>query len=402
MSWRPVFVLCVAEALSMAGFSTYPALLPALRAAWGMTNTEAGLVGGAFFGGYMLAVPVLVGMTDWTPPRRIYLVGCALLAAGAAGFAFVARGVLSAAVMQVVCGAGLAGTYMPGLRELSERVHGPRQGRAIAFYTSTFGIGTSFSLLLTGFVTHVAGWRAAFLVAAAGPVGAAALLLLALAPRAHVVVSEPRRLFDFTPIYRHPAAAGIIAGYAAHCWELFALRAWMVAFFAFLGGAHPGTWGMRWGGPALAAAINLLGPPSSILGNEAAAGRRARAITIVMVASAICAVAAGLGAWLPAAIAVVLVTLYFVAIMSDSAALTAGLIEVVPQEARGGAMALHSFAGFAAGLVAPLAFGFLLDVMGGEEHPIAWAVAFASLAIISTCGAIWVSSGFRKNARTVA
>jgi MFS family permease len=176
----------------------------------------------------------------------------------------------------------------------------------------------------------------------------------------------------------------------------------MVAFFAFLAGAHPGAWSMRWGGPALAAAINLLGPPSSILGNEAASGRRARAITLVMAASAICAMAAGLGAWLPTAIAVILVTCYFVAIMSDSAALTAGLIEVMPAEARGGAMALHSFAGFAAGLVAPLAFGVLLDVMGGEGHPIAWAIAFGSLAIISSCGAILVSAGFRKTARLAA
>lgn len=394
MSWRPVFVLCVAEALSMAGFSTYPALLPLLRSTWEMTNTEAGLVGGAFFGGYMLAVPLLVGLTDRIAPRRIYLVGCALLACGAAGFALAARGVVSAAAMQVICGAGLAGTYMPGLRELSERVHGPLQGRAIAFYTSTFGIGTSLSLLLAGLVTDVAGWRAAFLLGAAGPVAAGMLLVFALPSRPHVVSDEPRRLLDFTPVYRNRAAAGIIAGYAAHCWELFALRSWMVAFFAFLAGAHAGTWGLRWGGPALAAAINLLGPPSSILGNESAAGRRGRAITIVMVASAICALAAGLGAWLPAAIAVALVTVYFIAIMSDSAALTAGLIEVIPPHARGGAMALHSFAGFAAGLAAPITFGVLLD-LAGETRPIAWAISFASLAFISICGACAVTAGFR-------
>lgn len=390
MNLRPVFVLCLAEALSMAGFSTYPAVLPMLRSAWGMTNTEAGLVGGAFFGGYMLAVPLLVGLTDRVPARRIYALGCALLATGAAGFAFVANGVVSAAAMQVICGAGLAGTYMPGLKELSEQVHGPRQGRAIAFYTSTFGIGTSLSLLLAGFMTHAAGWHAAFLMAAGGPVAAALLLFLALPSRAHVVTTEPRRLLDFTPVYRNRTAAGIIAGYAAHCWELFALRSWMVAFFAFLAGAHAGTWGMRWGGPALAAAINLLGPPSSILGNEAAAGRRVRAITVVMCVSAACALGAGASAWLPATLAVGLVAVYFVAIMSDSAALTAGLVEAVPAAARGGAMALHSFAGFAAGLVAPLVFGVLLDAGGGETRPAAWAAAFASLAVISICGAIAV------------
>ena len=377
----------------MAGFSTYPAVLPALRSAWGMSNTEAGLVGGAFFGGYMLAVPLLVGLTDRVAPRRVYLGGCTMLALGSAGFAFVARGVISASAMQVISGAGLAGTYMPGLRELSERIHGPRQGRAIACYTSTFGIGTSLSLLLAGVMTDVGGWRAAFQIAAGGPVASALLFTLALAPRSHV--ASPRRLFDFAPVIRNRAAAGIIVGYAAHCWELFALRSWMVAFFAFLAAAHAGTWGVRWGGPALAAAINLLGPPSSILGNEAAAGRRGRAITFVMCGSAVCAIAAGLGAWLPAVIAVALVVVYFVAVMSDSAALTAGLIEAVPADIRGGAMALHSFAGFASGLAAPIVFGVLIDLAGGETHPIAWAVAFGSLGIISICGAFSVSSSLR-------
>ena len=374
----------------MAGFSCYPAVLPILRSAWGMSNTEAGLVGGAFFGGYMIAVPVLVGLTDRVPARRIYAIGCTLLAIGTAGFALVADGVFTGAAMQVISGAGLAGTYMPGLRELAEQIHGPRQGRAIAFYTSTFGIGTSLSLLLAGIVTQAGGWRAAFLVATAGPMLAFALLRFALPRRPHVPHAEPRRLLDFAPVYRNRAAAGIIAGYAAHCWELFALRSWMVAFFAFLAGAQGATWGMRWSGPALAAAINLLGPPSSILGNEAAAGRRVRAIAIVMCVSAACALAAGAGAWLPPAVAVGIVALYFVAIMSDSAALTAGLVEAVPAAARGGAMALHSFAGFAAGLAAPLVFGALLDAGGGDSRPAAWTLAFASLGLISLCGALAV------------
>lgn len=385
MSFRPVFVLCLAEALSMAGFSTYPALLPALRSAWGMSNTEAGLVGGAFFGGYMVAVPVLVGLTDRLPAQRIYLVGCALLALGALGFAAWADGVWTASAMQVVCGAGLAGTYMPGLKELSDRVAGPRQGRAIAFYTSTFGIGTSLSLLLAGVSSEAFGWRNTFLIAAAGPACAAILVIGALPRREHVSPAVRRHLLDFAPVYRNRTAIGIIAGYSAHCWELFALRSWMVAFFVFLAASE--GWSLRWGGPAVAAAINLLGPPSSILGNEAAAGRRHRAIVTVMATSAVLACAAGAGAWLPAAAAVVVVALYFVAIMSDSAALTAGLVEAVPLGARGGAMALHSFAGFAAGLVAPLVFGALLDFGGGDSEAVAWSLAFASLAVISLCGA---------------
>ena len=78
-----------------------------------------------------------------------------------------------AALLQALAGAGLAGTYMPGLKALTDRVAGPRQSRYIAFYTSTFGIGTSLSLLLAGWLGGVLSWRWAFGLLAAGPAAAA-------------------------------------------------------------------------------------------------------------------------------------------------------------------------------------------------------------------------------------
>lgn len=383
-------LLCAAEALSMAGFSIYPALLPELRGEWGLTNTAAGLIGGALFGGYMIAVPLLVGLTDRVPARRVYLAGCLLLACGSAGFGFIANGVGGAVLFQALTGAGLAGTYMPGLKELSDRVRGPRQSRAIAFYTSTFGIGTSLSLIFAGAVAHWAGWRAAFVFSAAGPIAASALVAVGLpSGDAAPVIRTTRRLFDFAPVYRNRAVMGFILGYSAHCWELFALRSWMVAYFAYVAATHS-PWPRGWTGPALAAAINLLGPPSSILGNEAAAGRRKRTIVLLMLVSAAAGFATGWGAALGVTVAIALVALYFVAIMSDSAALTAGLVEAADPGARGGAMALHSFGGFAAGFAAPLVFGIMLDVGGGAESAAAWRLAFGGVAAVGVTGALIV------------
>ena len=374
----------------MAGFSVYPALLPELRAEWGLTNTAAGLIGGAFFGGYMIAVPLLVGLTDRVPARRVYLAGCLLLACGSVGFGRIAGGVRGAVLFQAITGAGLAGTYMPGLKELSDRVRGPRQSRAIAFYTSTFGIGTSLSLLFAGAVADRAGWREAFALSAIGPIAAAALVAAGL-PSSGPTHGMPaaRRLFDFAPVYRNRAVMGFILGYSAHCWELFALRSWMVAYFAYVAATHA-AWPRGWTGPALAAAINLLGPPSSILGNEAAAGRRKQTIVVLMLASAAAGFATGWGAALGVTLAIALVAIYFVAIMSDSAALTAGMVEAADPAARGGAMALHSFGGFAAGFLAPLVFGVMLDAGGGAQSAVAWRLAFGGVALVGVTGALTV------------
>ena len=48
----------------MAGTMTFPALLPAFFAQWGIGNVEAGWINGVFHGGYVAAVPVLVTLTD--------------------------------------------------------------------------------------------------------------------------------------------------------------------------------------------------------------------------------------------------------------------------------------------------------------------------------------------------
>ena len=65
--------------------------------------------------------------------------------------------------------------------------------------------------------------------------------------------------------------------------------------------------------------------------------------------------------------------------MGDSAALTAGLVAAAEPGRKGVSMALHSLMGFGAGFLAPLAFGLVLDVAGGDETVSAWGFAFATL-----------------------
>jgi MFS family permease len=154
--------MCLAETLSMTGFAAYPAFLALLRDTWGISNSEAGFIGGAFFAGYMAAVPFLSALTDRIDARRIYIGSCLLAALSNLGFAILAQGAISAALFQALAGAGLGGTYMPGLKALTDRVAGPRQSRYVSFYTATFGVGTSLSLLLAGWLGRLLSWPSAF------------------------------------------------------------------------------------------------------------------------------------------------------------------------------------------------------------------------------------------------
>lgn len=396
---RVVGLLCLAEVLSMAGFGAYPALLPALRELWGSTNTEAGLIGGIYFAGYMAAVPVLTSLTDRVDARRVYLFSTFFSALGALGFAILARGVWSAAATQALAGMGLAGTYMPGLKALSDHIEGPRQSRSVAFYTSSFGIGAAFSLWLAHANASTIGWRWAFGLAALGPVAAGLLVILGLAPRRpHPAARPATSLLDYRPVFRNQHAFRYIVGYAAHTWELFGVRSWMVAFLAFSAALQPPGRRLPFSAAALAAGINLLGPPASIFGNEIAVriGRR-RLVPAAMVVSGTLACLVGFAGALPWFALVPLVGVYFLTVMADSASVTAGVIAAARPGERGATMAVYSFLGFAAASVSPIVFGKVLDIAGGDTVVSAWGWAFASMAAGYVLGAI--ALGLRRSLR---
>jgi MFS family permease len=167
----------------------------------------------------------------------------------------------------------------------------------------------------------------------------------------------------------------------------------MVAFVAFCYARDPASTGAL--APAtVAAVVNLLGQPASIVGNEIAVrvGRR-RLILAAMVASATLAWVTGFAGSLAWWHAPLLLVIYNTAVMADSAALTAGLIEITPFARRGAAMALYSFLGFGAGFVSPLAFGAVLDAAGGKSVPLAWGLAFGSLGLFCAIAPLAIVGG---------
>jgi len=283
-----------------------------------------------------------------------------------------------------VLGAGIAATYMPGLRLLSDRISGPNQSRYIAFYTSFFGIGTALSFAIAGLAAPHYGWRAAFLVSALGPLLAAlsvALLIRGRRPAGARTLSLGSLfpLGAWRRVLADRAAAGYTFGYAAHCLELFGSRAWMVAFLGYSASVQSGP-GFPWHAAAIAAVINLIAVPASIAGNEVALrlGRR-RWIVAVMSASGTSGIVLALGApWHWAAVLALLVV-YSMLVMAESGTLTAGLVAAAPNDLRGAALGLYSLAGFGGGLAGPVLFGAALDLAGGAAKHAAWITAYAAI-----------------------
>jgi len=389
---RLTALLCFAEILSMASFASWPGLVPDFMELWSLSATDAGWIAGMYFGGYVVGAPLLSSLTDKVDARTVYIWSSLLTALSALAFAFWAEGFWTAVLFRTITGFGLAGTYMPGLKALSDRVEGPGQSRAVAFYTASFGVGASLSYFLTGAVFDAVGWHWAVAVGAVGSILSLIAIALILKPAKPDQPEETDRHFlDFRPVLANRKAVGFTLAYSVHNWELFAFRSWVVAFLAFAYGRQvdAASW---WDVATIAALVNLIGWVASVSGNEAAVkwGRR-RVITVVMWASALVACVVGFTSAWPFWLVVVMVSAYGATIAGESAAVTAGVVAAAKEGQRGATMAMHATIGFLGSTIGPIAFGYLLDMAGGTMNPMAWGVAFAVTGGVVALGpvAIW-------------
>jgi len=383
-----VFLICLAETLSMTGTMYFPALLPSFQGEWGLTNTAAGWINGVFFAGYAITSPILVGLTDRVDARRIYL-PCAFLATLSLFlFGWCAEGTWTAAALRLLGGVGLAGTYMPGLKALSENVTGPKQSRYIVFYTATYGIGTALSVYLAGSLEPVIGWRWGAELLALGPLGAMLIFAATVPPRKPAGSAAGLRFSanDLKIVLGNRPAVGYMLGYGAHCWELFGYRSWLVAFLVYSLSLQP--WFTSPLSPQnVATLILLIGVPASILGNEGAmAWGRRKALTAYMIGSGILGCIIGFTAGLNFYLVVTLALIYGMTVLFDSGALTAGLVAETPEGQRGLTLAVYSFSGFGMAFLAPLAFGAILDIVG--RGIVGWGFAFAAMGLGCMLGAV--------------
>jgi predicted MFS family arabinose efflux permease len=372
-----VTAMCIAQVCNLLPHVVVPAIMAQhLMPAWQLSAAQAGLMASAYAFGYMLAVPVLTPLTDHFDARGILLIGSAVSGLATIAFGLFANGLLSASLIWAVAGAGFGGAYMPGLKALTDRLPSGDMSRSVTLYTSSFSVGVGLSFLVSQLVADFYGWRIAFFVTGVAPLGMVivCLLLTPFKPK-----PSPGHPLDFRPVFRNRAALAYIFGYGAHCFELYGMRTWIVAFWTFVAARNEG--GVLLGPVAVSVLVTLLSLPASVLGNEAAIrfGRR-RAITVIMFASATVAIVIGFTATLSPFLLLPLVLLYGLTVPGDSGSLTAGMSQSAIPANRGTTMALHSTVGFGSSALGAWGTGVALDAAGGPANGTGWLAAFSLLA----------------------
>ena len=372
-----VIAMCVGQLGSLLPHVVVPSILAAfLIPEWRLSGAQAGLLAGSGAAGYMCAVPMLATLTDRIDARKILIAGSALSAVGTLLFGLFATGLWSGAFFNAMAGVGFAGAYMPGLKALTDRLAPGDSSRAITLYTSSFSFGVGLSFLVSQLVAEGWGWRAAFLVTAFGPL---VMLTVCLLLRPVEPGQAQGRLLDFVPVFQNTEAMGFVLGYGAHCFELYGIRTWIVAFWTFV--AMKNSQSSILTPIVVSVLFSVLAMPASILGNELALriGRH-RAISAVMFASAVVAVLIGIFADSSPMLLLPLIMAYAITVPADSGALTSGMAMAADPRYRGATMAMHSTVGFSLSALGAWVVGVALDVAGGPLHASAWMAAFLVLA----------------------
>jgi MFS family permease len=380
-----VAAMCAGQVGNLLPHVAVPAVMAQhLIPLWNLSASEAGLMASAYALGYMLAVPVLTALTDRIDARLVLLAGSAASGLATLAFGIWADGLLSATVIWGLAGIGFAGAYMPGLKALTDRLGPGDVSRSITLYTASFSLGVGLSFLVAQLAADRFGWRVAFFLTALGP-----LAMIAAGFGMGVVkpTSTSRRLLDFRPVLRNRTALGYILGYGAHCFELYALRTWIVAFWTYVVASNRGSAVLEPVTVSFIAAVVAM--PASVLGNEAAMrfGRH-RAIVFFMCIAATVAMLIGFAGAASPMLLLALLLVYSLAIPADSGALTSGMSASAHPDYRGATMALHSTVGFGLSAAGGWAVGVAIDAGGGMTSSSGWLAAFVVMATGGLLGPI--------------
>ena len=379
---------CVARALFSMAQTSYAASLPLLKGDWQMTAGQSGLVSSAYYFGFLVSLFVVGFLADRIGAKRTYLATSALAAASALLFALLANGFPSALVLFGLNGLFSGGSYTPGLAILAQRFPSRGRGRAIGFYIAASSAGYAVSLLLSGLMISLSGWRAAFLVTCSGPALGMVLGAWVLRHIPNVIPppspDQPEGNLLSAVVTNRPAMLMIFA-YTAHSWELLGMWAWITFYLSFLfSGGEATSAGASLGATftALAYLVSVGGPIAG--GSLSDRLGRTTVILIMSLASVVCSFTLG---WLSAAplwLVVGWVFAYQFTSIADSPVLSTAQTELVSPRYLGAAYSLRSVLGFGAGTISPWAFGVVLDWARGpalQSQFLAFGLAFSMLGL---------------------
>jgi MFS family permease len=344
MAWRMLAALALAEFLGMTLWFSATAAAPALVAEFRLSPSDAAwltmAVQGGFVGGTLLSA--LFNLPDVLNARRLLALGCVAGAIANAALTL-ADGPGTAIALRLATGVALAWVYPPGLK-IAAGWFERNRGAAMGVLVGALTVGSAFPHLLASISVSIP-WRT-LMIAASGCALAGGVVVLAIVRDGPYLSTTAR----FDPhavgrVFTNRRVQLATLGYLGHMWELYAMWTWIATFAA----ASLVARGVRAApGASLTAFVSIASGAigCAIAGLAADRYGKARVAGWAMIASAVCSAVSGFAFGAAPWALVVLVVIWGVAVIADSALFSALVAEYSVRDYVGTALTMQTCAGF--------------------------------------------------------
>ncbi|MDX1645109.1 MAG: MFS transporter [Thermoanaerobaculia bacterium] len=276
-AYSVLFVLALINLLNYLDRFVLSAVLPWIERDFALSGFESGLLGSTFMLLHLAASPLTGYLGDRTSRKRLIAAGIFLWSLATVGSGLVSsyRGLL---VMRAVVGIGEASYAVVAPAMIADLFSEERRGRMLALFYLAIPVGTALGYVVGGAIGEHYGWRAAFFVAGApGLVAAAAALVLPEPPRGLAdeetgEVPPKTARAAWSRVARSPVWWYDTLGTALVTFTLGALAFWMPTFLIRHHGSRGDVMGWQLGGILLLAGLTAT-PLGGALGDRRARRR---------------------------------------------------------------------------------------------------------------------------------
>ena len=224
--WRALFMLSLAELLSMSLWFSAAAVVPSLQTEWKLTDADVSWLTIAVQLGFVFGtlLSAFLNLPDIVSVRYLFAVSAFAGAMTNATFGLYAAGPNTGIALRFLTGMFLAGVYPPGMKIMATWFkHG--RGMALGVLVGALTLGKASPYLVNGLGSP--NWRQNILFISMLAIIGGLIVLLFIGDGPHAVAAARFKWDQALEVFRNRGVRLASFGYFGHMWELYAMWAWI-------------------------------------------------------------------------------------------------------------------------------------------------------------------------------